>query len=334
MMFDFSAITFANKWMLWLLLLIPVLIVSHIIYNRKKQNRITLSSFDNFLGYLPSTRQRLGFFPISFKLLAIAAIVIALARPQSSSGGQNVATEGIDIILALDISASMLAEDLKPNRIDAAKKVAQQFIDNRKNDRIGLVIFSGESFTQCPITSDHAVIKNLMAGIESGMLADGTAIGEGLATAVNRIKNSKSKSKVIILMTDGVNNVGAVDPLTAGDIAKAFNVRVYTIGVGTQGMAPYPFKTPFGIQYQNVPVQIDEEVLKQIAAETGGKYFRATNTSKLRDVYNEIDKMEKTKISVTEFHNKSEEFYPLILLAILLLSLEFLLKYTVFKSLP
>jgi len=331
---DFSMITFANKWVLWFLLLIPVLLVFHIIYNRKKQNQLTLSSFDNFLGYLPSIRQRFNFLPIFFKLVAVAAIVVALARPQSSSGGQNVSTEGIDIIMALDISASMLAEDLKPNRIDAAKKVAQQFVDSRKNDRIGLVIFSGESFTQCPITSDHAVIKNLMAGIESGMLADGTAIGEGLATAVNRIKDSKSKSKVIILMTDGVNNLGAVDPLTAGDIAKAFNVRVYTIGVGTQGMAPYPFKTPFGIQYQNVPVQIDEEVLKQIADETGGKYFRATNTPKLKDVYNEIDKMEKTKISVTEFHNKSEEFYPLILLAVLLLSLEFLMKYTVFKSLP
>jgi Ca-activated chloride channel family protein len=267
-------------------------------------------------------------------MLAVVAIVVALARPQSSSGGQNVTTEGIDIVMAIDISASMLAEDLKPNRIDAAKKVAQQFIDSRPNDRIGLVIFSGESFSQCPITSDHAVIKNLLGSIESGMLADGTAIGEGLATAVNRIKTSKSKSKVIILLTDGVNNVGAIDPLTAGDIAKAFQVRVYTIGAGTQGMAPYPFKTPFGIQYQNVPVQIDEEVLKQIADETGGKYFRATNTSRLKDIYAEIDQMEKTKISVTEFHNKTEEFYPLILIAVLFLFLESILKYTVLKSLP
>jgi len=330
----FPPVTFADKWMLWLLLLLPVLILYHIFFHRKKQNQLTYSSFLNFTGYKPTLRQRLGFFPFLLRLLAVAAIVVALARPQSSSGGQNVTTEGIDMVMALDISASMLAEDLKPNRIDAAKKVAQQFIDSRPNDRIGLVIFSGESFTQCPITSDHAVIKNLMAGIESGMLADGTAIGEGLATAVNRIKVSKSKSKVIILLTDGVNNVGAIDPLTSGDIAKAFGVRVYTIGVGTQGMAPYPFKTPFGIQYQNVPVQIDEDVLKQIADETGGKYFRATNTAKLKEIYAEIDTMEKTKISVTEFHNKTEEFYPLILLAVLFLFLEAILKYTVLKSLP
>jgi len=330
----FPDITFADKWLLWLLLVLPLLILFHIFFHRKKQNQLTYSSFVNFAGYIPTLRQRLGFFPFLFRLLAVVAIVVALARPQSSSGGQNVTTEGIDMVMALDISASMLAEDLKPNRIDAAKKVAQQFIDSRPNDRIGLVIFSGESFTQCPITSDHAVIKNLLGGIESGMLADGTAIGEGLATAVNRIKISKSKSKVIILLTDGVNNVGAIDPLTAGDIAKAFNVRVYTIGAGTQGMAPYPFKTPFGIQYQNVPVQIDEEVLKQIADETGGKYFRATNTAKLKDIYAEIDQMEKTKISVTEFHNKTEEFYPLILIAVLLLFLESILKYTVLKSLP
>jgi Ca-activated chloride channel family protein len=238
------------------------------------------------------------------------------------------------MVMALDISTSMLAEDLKPNRIEAAKKVAQQFIDNRPNDRIGLVIFSGESFTQCPITSDHAVIRNLMKNIESGLLVDGTAIGDGLATAVNRIKASRSKSKVIILLTDGVNNVGFLDPLTAGDIAKAFNIRVYTIGVGTQGLAPYPMKTPFGIAYQNVPVDIDEGVLKQIASETGGKYFRATNTASLKEVYAEIDKMEKTKISVTEFRNRTEEFYPLVLLALLFLLLESVLKYTLFKSLP
>jgi Ca-activated chloride channel family protein len=327
-------ITFANKWMLWLLILLPLLVVFHLFFHRRKQNQLQYSSFTNFLGYLPTARQRLSFIPFTCKLIAVAAIVVALARPQSSSGGQNITTEGIDIVMAIDISASMLAEDLKPNRIEAAKKVAQQFIDNRPNDRIGLVIFSGESFTQCPITSDHSVIKNLLTGIESGLLADGTAIGEGLATAVNRIKTSKSKSKVIILLTDGVNNVGAVDPLTAGDIAKAFGVRVYTIGVGTQGMAPYPYKTPFGVQYQNMPVQIDEDVLKQIADETGGKYFRATNTARLKDIYAEIDKLEKTKISVTEFRNKTEEFYPLILLAVFLLLLESILKYTVYKSLP
>ena len=327
-------ITFANPWVLWCLFLLPLMTAYYVFFHRRKQNHLIFSSFSGFAGAKPTLRQRLGLLPFLFRLLAVGAVIVALARPQSSSGGQNVTTEGIDIVMALDISASMLAEDLKPNRIDAAKKVAQQFIDNRPNDRIGLVIFSGESFTQCPITSDHAVIKNLMNGIESGMLADGTAIGEGLATAVNRLKSGHAKSKVIILLTDGVYNIGSIDPLTAGDIAKAFNVRVYTIGVGTQGMAPYPVKTPFGLQYQNMPVQIDEEVLQKIAAETGGKYFRATNTSRLREVYSEIDKMEKTRIPVTEFHNKTEEFYPLVLLAVCLLILEFLLKYLVIKSLP
>jgi Ca-activated chloride channel family protein len=331
---SFPDITFANPWVLWLLFLVPLMIAYYVFFHRKKQNHLTYSSFAGFAGLKPTLRQRLALLPFLFRLLTVAALVIALARPQSTSGGQSVTTEGIDIVMALDISASMLAEDLKPNRIEAAKKVAQQFIDSRPNDRIGLVVFSGESFTQCPITSDHAVIKNLMKGIESGMLADGTAIGEGLATAVNRLKSSTSKSKVIILLTDGVNNIGAIDPLTAGDIAKAFQVRVYTIGVGTQGMAPYPVKTPFGLQYQNMPVQIDEEVLQKIAAETGGKYFRATNTARLKEIYSEIDKMEKTRISVTEFHNKTEEFYPLVLLAIGLLMLEFMLKYTVIKSLP
>jgi len=327
-------ITFANLWVLWFLLLVPLMTAYYVFFHRRKQNHLSFSSFTGFAGHKPTLRQRLGLLPFLFRLLAVAALVVALARPQSSTGGQSVTTEGIDIVMALDISASMLAEDLKPNRIEAAKKVAQQFIDSRPNDRIGLVVFSGESFTQCPITSDHAVIKNLMKGIESGMLADGTAIGEGLATAVNRLKSSTSKSKVIILLTDGVNNIGSIDPLTAGDIAKAFNVRVYTIGVGSQGMAPYPVKTPFGLQYQNMPVQIDEDVLQKIAGETGGKYFRATNTARLKEVYAEIDKMEKTRISVTEFHNKTEEFYPLVLLAICLVLLEFLLKYTVIKSLP
>jgi Ca-activated chloride channel family protein len=228
----------------------------------------------------------------------------------------------------------MLAEDLRPNRIEAAKKVALEFIESRPNDRIGLVVFSGESFTQCPITSDHSVLKNLIGNLESGMLADGTAIGEGLATAVNRIRESKAKSKVIILLTDGVNNVGAIAPQTAGEIARAFGIRVYTIGAGTMGVAPYPFKTPFGIQYQNVDVQIDEPVLKSIAAETGGKYFRATSTARLREIYADIDKMEKTRVDVTEFRRRSEEYYPLVLAALLLLGFEILLRQTYLKTLP
>jgi Ca-activated chloride channel family protein len=267
-------------------------------------------------------------------MIAAAGIIVALARPQSSFGSQKVTTEGIDIMIAFDISGSMLAEDFKPNRIDAAKRVAVDFIDGRPNDRIGLVIFAGESFTQCPLTTDHAVLKNLFAGIQSGMLVDGTAIGEGLATAVIRIRDSKAKSRVIILLTDGVNNMGEISPLTAGEIASLYGIRVYAIGVGTHGHAPYPVRTPFGIHYQNMPVDIDEEVLKKIADETGGKYFRATNNNKLREIYAEIDLMEKTKIEVMEFRHKYERFYPFVMLSLLCLIVERLSRYTFLKTLP
>ena len=329
-----DSIKFANPYFFLLLLLIPTMVAFYFFYLNKKRTQLTFSGLENFKGIKPSFKQKYSFLPFLLKLIAFVLAIIALARPQSSMSGQNIKTEGIDIMMALDISASMLAEDLKPNRIDAAKKVAEEFIDSRPNDRIGLVVFSGESFTQCPLTTDHAVLKNLFTGIESGMLADGTAIGEGLATAVNRIRNSKAKSKVIILLTDGVNNVGSIAPETAGEIAKTFGIRVYTIGVGTIGMAPYPFKTPFGIQYQNTEVQIDEAVLKQIASETDGKYFRATNSSKLKEIYNEIDKLEKTKIDVTEFHNYTEEFYPWAIAAALILLLDIILRYTLFKKLP
>ncbi len=327
-------IQFADPQFLWFLLLIPIMIGIHIYLSKKKPSFLRFSAFPILEGYKPSLRQRFIILPFILRMVAVAAIVVALARPQSSSSGQNVTTEGIDIVISLDISASMLAEDLKPNRLKAAKKVAENFIDARPNDRIGLVVFSGESFTQCPLTTDHAVLKNLFNGIESGMLADGTAIGEGLATAVNRIRESKAKSKVIILLTDGVNNTGSIAPETAGEIAKTFGIRVYTIGVGTRGMAPYPFSTPFGIQYQNVEVQIDEPALKQIAEETGGKYFRATSTAQLKEIYSDIDKLEKTKIDVTEFRNKSEEFYPLILIALILLGLDVLLRNSILKSTP
>ena len=329
-----DSIKFANPYFFLLLLLIPTMVAFYFFYLNKKRTQLTFSGLENFKGIKPSFKQKYSFLPFLLKLIAFVLAIIALARPQSSMSGQNIKTEGIDIMMALDISASMLAEDLKPNRIDAAKKVAEEFIDSRPNDRIGLVVFSGESFTQCPLTTDHAVLKNLFTGIESGMLADGTAIGEGLGTAVNRIRNSKAKSKVIILLTDGVNNIGSIAPETAGEIAKTFGIRVYTIGVGTIGMAPYPFKTPFGIQYQNTEVQIDEAVLKQIASETDGKYFRATNSSKLKEIYNEIDKLEKTKINVTEFHNYTEEFYPWAIAAALILLLDIILRYTLFKKLP
>ena len=327
-------IKFAQPYFFWLFALLPLMVAYYFFYLKKKKSPLTFSSLSTLKGIKPTIRQRINLLPLILKFLAFAAAIIALARPQSYSSGQNVTTEGIDIVLSLDISSSMLAEDLKPNRIEAAKKVAIDFIDSRPNDRIGLVVFGGESFTQCPITTDHAVLKNLMAGLESGMLAEGTAIGEGLATAVNRIRNSSARSKVIILLTDGVNNIGAISPETAGDIAKTFNIRVYTIGVGTRGMAPYPFKTPFGVQYQNMEVQIDEPVLQKIADQTDGKYFRATNSSKLKEVYAAIDKMEKTKIDVTEFRNHTEEFYPFAIIALILLLTESILRLTIFKSIP
>jgi Ca-activated chloride channel family protein len=272
--------------------------------------------------------------PLIFRFVTITFLIVALARPQSSSSSSNVTTEGISIVVALDISTSMLAEDFRPNRIEAAKKVALDFIDGRPNDLIGLVIFSGESFTQCPITSDHSVLRNLMKDIKPGMLEDGTAIGEGLATAVSRLKDAKTKSKVIVLITDGVNNAGSIPPATAGEIAKTFGIRVYSIGVGTKGMAPYPFKTPFGIQYQNMEVQIDEDLLTQVAGNTDGKYFRATNNKALEGVFKEIDRMEKSKIEVTEFNRHTEEYLPFALIALSFFVAELILRYTVLKSLP
>jgi len=224
--------------------------------------------------------------------------------------------------------------DLQPDRLEAAKEVASEFIAGRQNDRFGLVIFSGETFTQCPLTTDHRVIINLFKDIKSGMIEDGTAIGDGLATAVNRLKESTAVSKVIILLTDGVNNMGSLDPLSSADIAKIYGVRIYTIGVGTEGMAPYPVQTPFGIQTQNLEVKIDEKLLQQVAAMTDGKYFRATSNRKLREIYSEIDKLEKSKIDVTEFRKKKEEFFPFAFFAFLLITLEVLLRNTVFRSSP
>lgn len=237
-------------------------------------------------------------------------------------------------MLAMDISGSMLAQDLKPNRLEAAKDVAASFINGRPNDNIGLVVFSAESFTQCPLTTDHTVLLNLFKDIQSGMIQDGTAIGLGLANAVSRIKDSHAKSKVIILLTDGSNNAGEIAPVTAARSAKTFGVRVYTIGVGTKGMAPYPFQTAFGVQYQNIPVEIDEATLKQIASTTGGQYFRATDNASLKEIYSEIDQMEKTKISVQEYSKKQEEYKNWALLVFVLLLVEILLRNTLLRNIP
>jgi Ca-activated chloride channel family protein len=293
-----------------------------------------ISTLDGFESAPRSWRQRFRHLLFVFRMLVFILLVVALARPQTSSRTEKHTTEGIDIILAMDISGSMLAEDFKPNRIDASKKVAMEFIDGRENDRIGLVVFSGESFTQCPLTTDHSVLKNLMKDIKSGMIEDGTAIGMGLATSVSRLKDSKAKSKVVILLTDGVNNRGFIDPLTGAQIAQSFGIRVYTVGVGTMGMAPYPMQTPFGIQYQNVPVQIDEEVLQKISNMTGGKYYRATDNKKLKAIYQEIDKLEKSKIETMEFRRKSEIFSTAALFAGLFLLLELMFKFTIFRSNP
>jgi len=269
----------------------------------------------------------------ALRLLALAAIIVGLARPQSSMSWQDVTTEGIDIIMAMDISSSMLARDFEPNRLEAAKEVAIRFIEGRPNDRIGLVVYSGESFTQCPLTTDHEKLINLFKEIKNGMIKDGTAIGMGLTNAVNRLKESTAKSKVIILLTDGENTAGSIPPLTAAEIAATFGVKVYTIGVGTKGQAPMPVQDMFGrIRYQMMDVNIDEESLQKIADLTKGRYFRATDNDKLQEIYAEIDQMEKTVIEEKQYEKKYEEFLPLALLAIGLLVAEYLIRRFLLNS--
>ena len=326
---------FANPTYLYLLLLLIPLIGWYIYKLSKSQASLQVSSSEVFeLPEAKSWKVYLRHLPFVFRMVAVALLIVVLARPQSTNSWQNSSTEGIDIMLAMDISTSMLAEDLKPNRLEASKDVASSFINGRQNDNIGLVVFAAESFTQCPLTIDHTVLLNLFKDVQPGVIQDGTAIGLGLANAVSRIKDSQAKSKVIILLTDGVNNTGEIAPVTAADIAKTFGVRVYTIGVGTQGEAPYPIPTAFGVQYQNIPVEIDEAVLKQIAATTGGQYFRATDNASLKEIYSEIDKMEKTKISVQEFSKKQEEYKNWAILIFVLLLLELFLRNTVLKSIP
>ncbi|MEN6295183.1 MAG: VWA domain-containing protein [Chloroherpetonaceae bacterium] len=327
-------ITFANPEMFYLLIIIPILGALYFWKLSRKKATIVFPTL-NALKFKPkSIKAKMRHLPFIFTCIGLIFIIISLARPQSSSTRKQVQTEGIDIILAMDVSTSMLAEDLKPNRIEAAKQTAIQFIDARINDRIGLVVFSGESFTQCPPTIDHSVLKNLLKSIKSGMIEDGTAIGMGLATSVSRLKDSKAKSKVIILLTDGINNTGFISPQTAAEIAHTFNIKVYTIGVGTLGTAPYPFQTPFGVQYQQMDVKIDEGILKEISSITGGKYYRATNTKSLGEIYSEIDKMEKSKIDVAYFTKKTEEYLLFSLTGFLFVFLSIFLNYTAFRKLP
>ncbi len=334
MIFDyFNDISFGQPLFFSLFAIIPFLIFWKFSKGKKQVAALNISSTKG-LSNSRSWKNMFQQFPFIFRILALSCIIIALARPQIKFDETQTEGEGVDIILCIDVSGSMTAQDFSPNRMEAAKKVAEDFVDNRPSDRIGVVIFAGESFTQCPLTTDHDVLKAQIQQIRNGLLEDGTAIGSGLATGVDRLRNSKSKSKVIILLTDGVNNGGLIDPSTAREIAKTFKVKVYTIGVGTDGFAPTPVSTPMGIVMQNEKVAIDEKLLQNIASETGGKYFRATDNRSLNNIYKEIDGLEKSKVEITTFHRFTEKFYPLIFIAMGLLLIEIILRYTLFKKFP
>ena len=321
--------------LLWLLV-IPVLLVLHYIYlelaERHPHMRVSTS--------VPWTLKRSPFMsvmrhvPFVLRIFALSMVIVAIARPRSSEQVERVDTEGIDIILTMDVSTSMLARDLTPDRINASKDIAIEFISQRPSDRMGIVVFAGESFTQCPLTTDRATLINLMKEVQTDIIEDGTAIGNGLATAVARMKDSDAKSRVVILLTDGVNNRGEISPQMAAEIAKTYGVRVYTIGVGKEGMAPYPVMTPWGVEIQNVKVEIDEALLSEIAESTGGRYFRATDNTKLAEIYSEINKMEKARTTIDSFPIYKELFGAYALMALLALMLELLLNWFVIRRLP
>lgn len=320
--------------LLWLLAL-PVLLIAHYLWQelsgRRPHLRVSVSS--------PWTREGtsvlawLRHAPFVLRILALSAIIIAIARPRSSSEVEKIDTEGIDIMLAMDVSTSMLARDLTPDRISAAKDIAIEFISQRPSDRIGIVVFAGESYTQCPLTTDRATLINLMKEVQTDLIEDGTAIGNGLATAVARMADSDARSRVVILLTDGVNNCGSVSPQTAAEIAVTYGIRVYTIGVGANGMAPYPVMTPWGVEMQQVKVEIDEDLLKGISNATGGRYFRATDNTKLSEIYSEINKMETARTTVDSFAVYKELFGRFALAALVCLLLEFLLRMLI-RRLP
>ena len=308
---------FANIEYLFLLLLLIPYIVWYILRQKKSEATLQISDARVYAHTPKSYKNYLLHVPFLLRVIALVLVILVLARPQTTNKWQNSEIEGIDIMLAIDVSTSMLAEDLKPNRLEAAKDVAAEFINGRPNDNIGITLFAGETFTQCPLTVDHAVLLDMIHNIKCGLIEDGTAVGMGIANAVTRLKDSKAKSKVIILLTDGTNNKGDISPLTAAEIAKSFGIRVYTIGVGTNGMAPYPYPVGNTVQYVNMPVEIDEKTLTQIAGTTDGNYFRATSNSKLKEVYEEIDKLEKTKLNVKEYSKRDEEYQYLYLLLLL-----------------
>ncbi|ERI62987.1 MAG: VWA domain-containing protein [Capnocytophaga sp.] len=329
-----KAITFANPEFFWLFLLFPLLIAWQWFRRKKEVPAVSFSSLQQFSAV---RTWRTTLRPLLYVLrgLALAALIVALARPRSSSEiTKTKTTEGIDIILSIDMSSSMLAKDLKPNRIEALKRVASQFIEQRTSDRIGIVVYSGESYTKVPATTDKSVVLQALKDIKQGEIEDGTAIGMGLGTAINRLKDSKTKSKVIILMTDGVNNTGVIDPLSAAELAKEYGIRVYTIGIGTNGKAlsPVAYNPDGSLQYDMVPVEIDDKLLSEIAKSTGGQYFRATDNKKLAQIYTEIDKLEKSKIEELKYYQHQENFRPWALLALVFLVAEFGLRHTVFRS--
>lgn len=322
-----SGIEFAYPRLLLILIVIPVFVALYVLHYRKSDPTLTLSTTAYFSTFKKTWRNYTPHILFSIKIILILLLILIIARPQSTDRWQDTTTEGIDIMLVLDISGSMLAQDLKPNRIEAAKNISTEFISGRRSDRIGLVIFSGESFTQCPITTDHATIINLLREVESGMVEDGTAIGMGIATAVNRLKDSDAESKVVILLTDGVNNMGEISPEMGAELASVFGIRIYTIGVGSYGMAPFPVQTPFGVEYRNIETEIDEEVLELIAKETGGKYYRATDNEALLKVYEEINNLEKSVVDVKEHMKKEEEYLPLVIAALVLMLGYFTMRY-------
>ena len=330
----FEHIEFAYPGVLFLLLIIPVLAGWYISYANRLRGTMMVSSLKSFRN-THSFKSKLRYIPFVLRLLALSCIILALARPQTHNDEKNVEGEGIDIVLCLDVSGSMLAQDFHPNRLEAAKKVAGDFVRNRPADRIGLVIFAGESFTQCPVTGDHAVLESQIAQVDGGFLVDGTAIGSGLATSVDRLRSSEAKSKVVILLTDGENNGGLIDPKTAKEIAKSMGIKVYTIGMGSVGYASTPVPGPGGqIIMQQEKVNIDEPLLQELAAETGGQYFRAKANQGLEAIYKEIDKLEKTKINITTTRLYTERFHPLALMAIGFIFAELLLRLTVFRQFP
>lgn len=330
---------FQNQgYFLLLLLLIPY-VLWYFLYRHKREPTLRLSDTEAYRRAPRSWRMRLVNLPMVLRCMTFVFIVLVLARPQTHNSWNNRQTEGIDIMLAMDVSTSMLSEDLKPNRLEAAKDVAADFISGRPNDNIGLTIFAGEAFTQCPMTTDHASLLNLLRSVRTdiaarGLIQDGTAVGMGLANAVSRLKGSKAKSKVVILLTDGSNNMGDISPMTAAQIAKSLGIRVYTIGVGTNRVAPYPMSVGGRIQYVNIPVEIDTKTLRGIASATNGNFYRATNNAQLKNIYKDIDKLEKTKMSVRHFAKRYEAYQPFALGAVICLLMELLLRMTWLRRIP